>query len=360
MASSSTARAMAGSEAFRTRLLCTPDEVRAGLPALEAFQDSLGGVHLWQRPAWVRCRPLDTFWLALTEDGAGWVRAASLWRVRRLPAGLGWTARADRGPVAVDTDALAVHLDQLEDLWPRGLIQYRVSPMLEREAAAPVAAVLAARGLRPELKDPGVYAATIVLDLEPAPDALRAGFRRSLKTQLNKGRRAGVEVARTAEPAAVEAFVALHDAMAARRGLAPLGTAMQSALPRLLAGARSPLTLFIARHGGEVVAGILLVAAGDRIIYEWGATSEAPAHRSLPLSHMLHWEAIQWARSAGFRWYDFGGYWEDRGDSDPINRFKTGFSKTVQRLLPEHVRVRRPLVAGVLRTAVALHRLARR
>ena len=135
---------------------------------------------------------------------------------------------------------------------------------------------------------------------------------------------------------------------------------MQSALPRLLAGSTSPLTLFMARHGGEVVAGILLVAAGDRIIYEWGATSEAPGHRSLPLLHMLHWEAIQWARSAGFRWDDFGGYREDRGDSDPINRFKTGFSRTVQRLLLEHVRVRRPLAAGVLRTAVALHRLARR
>jgi lipid II:glycine glycyltransferase (peptidoglycan interpeptide bridge formation enzyme) len=60
---------------------------------------------------------------------------------------------------------------------------------------------------------------------------------------------------------------------------------------------------------------------------------------------MLHWHAILWARENGYRYYDFGGYWEVRGDADPINRFKTGFSKEIQRFVPEHVLLIKPLAA---------------
>ena len=55
----------------------------------------------------------------------------------------------------------------------------------------------------------------------------------------------------------------------------------------------------------------------------------------LPIGHGLQWKAIQWAKEAGFRSYDFGGYDRARGNEFSINQFKLGFSKMIEPLIPE-------------------------
>lgn len=63
----------------------------------------------------------------------------------------------------------------------------------------------------------------------------------------------------------------------------------------------------------------------------------------MPLSHILHWEGIQLAKKEGYRRYDFGGYWDEAGDCNPINRFKLGFSKQIDQITGQYIYTVKPL-----------------
>jgi lipid II:glycine glycyltransferase (peptidoglycan interpeptide bridge formation enzyme) len=85
-----------------------------------------------------------------------------------------------------------------------------------------------------------------------------------------------------------------------------------------------------------LVGGNLMVPFGRKLLLEWGAFSEAPKFRKYPLAHLADWESIVWARNNGFQTLDFSGYWLDRGEDDPINHYKSGFSKTIIGVTPEY------------------------
>ena len=114
--------------------------------------------------------------------------------------------------------------------------------------------------------------------------------------------------------------------------------------------------LFISQHDGRQVAGIALMPAGNRVIYEWGFSGSDPGDRKLPLSHRLHWEAMCWARKSGFQFYDMGGFWVDRGDQDPINRFKLGFSSEIQPVLGEYFFPLSPILGRLTEAAIRARR----
>lgn len=325
------------------------------------YRDRIGGfleqqadLHFYQTLEWYRCsaRSHDMFFV-LTMSGDK-ILASSLVRRRRLPGLSRAIYKIERGPVAADVLALGEHLEHVQDAIAGDAVLIAISPFHHGASVAEFVQALSGRGWRPSPRVLAPYESTIVVDLSQEIDRLRAGFRRSLKTQLNRGPRFGVEVHRSNDAAAFDTFVTQHNAMAHRRGLAPIHEDVAKGLREICVDPAGPVELFTAHYEGEQVAGICLFGSGNRVIYEWGVSSEAAAHRQLPLTHMLHWGAVQWAQQAGFRYYDFGGYWDERGDTDPINRFKTGFSKEKQHFVPEHVLAVRPLLAMAYQAAAQL------
>jgi len=315
--------------------------------SLDTFLASQQDLHFLQSLGWYGCRDgLNSFYCATMR--AGRVVAASLVRARRIP-GTGLTVyRVERGPVAATPEDLDVHLRLMCDDLRRDAALVSVSPHYYGARGEAYESVLKSGGWRRMPTILSNYQATIVVNLTEDIEQIRGKLRRSLRTQLNRGARLGIQIKEGSDASAIATFVEQHDAMARRRGLAPIPGEVTRCLGDRSDSARSLLRLLIAEYEGQQIAGILLVRAGDRAIYEWGVTSEEEGHRQLPLSHMLHWEAIGWAKSAGYHYYDLGGYWEERGDEDPINRFKTGFSKEVQRFVPEYYYPMRPLLAGAL------------
>lgn len=321
---------------------------------IKGFLEQQTDLHFFQSLDWYRCsvRTHELFFILTMSDNE--IQASSLVRRRRLPGLSRAVYKIERGPVATDASTMGEHLGHVLEAVSGDAVLLAVSPFRHGATLQKFAQELSGRGWRPSPRVLAPYETSIVFDLSRDLGQLRAGLRRSLKTQINRGSRLGVEVNRTNDAAAFDVFVTQHNEMAHRRGLTPILPEIGHGLRELCVQPDGPVQLFTAHYQGEQVAGICLLCTGDRAIYEWGVSSEAAAHRQLPLTHMLHWSAVQWAQQAGFRYYDFGGYWEERGDADPINRFKTGFSKEKQHFVPEHVFAVRPLLAKVYQMVARL------
>ncbi len=88
--------------------------------------------------------------------------------------------------------------------------------------------------------------------------------------------------------------------------------------------------LLVANFQNKMLAGGIFMGFGDSFTYVHGAS--ANDHRDLMAPYFLHWRAIQFAKSQGYRYYDFGGINpDDEKDFDfkaswaGITRFKRGF-----------------------------------
>lgn len=63
--------------------------------------------------------------------------------------------------------------------------------------------------------------------------------------------------------------------------------------------------ILFATYQGEIVSTLLLVNFGDTVIYKKGGWTGK--HANLHPNELLHWEAIQWSKRKGYRYYDFEG-----------------------------------------------------
>lgn len=79
--------------------------------------------------------------------------------------------------------------------------------------------------------------------------------------------------------------------------------------------------LWRAEYQGEILAMAIIVKYGDMATYVHGASSNSS--RQLMAPHLLHWEAMKSAKSAGLKYYDFYGVDERRWPG--VSRFKFGF-----------------------------------
>ncbi|MFB3818317.1 MAG: lipid II:glycine glycyltransferase FemX [Candidatus Methylomirabilales bacterium] len=145
--------------------------------------------------------------------------------------------------------------------------------------------------------------ATALLDLGKDPEALLAGMHPRTRYNVRLGLRRGV-VVRQGTAADVPLYCRLMAATGQRQGFAPEPETYIAELHRLLAP-RGWLALFVAEYQGEPVSAALAVCFGDTVCYKRGAWSGSQGkHRP---NEALQWEMIQWARSKGYRHYDFEG-----------------------------------------------------
>jgi lipid II:glycine glycyltransferase (peptidoglycan interpeptide bridge formation enzyme) len=86
------------------------------------------------------------------------------------------------------------------------------------------------------------------------------------------------------------------------------------------------LKLLLARHEGDLLAGIIVAIHGLGATYLYGASSDAK--RNLMPAYALQWEAIRLSRRLGCRTYDLFGIPPSPDPGHPMHglyRFKTGF-----------------------------------
>ena len=89
--------------------------------------------------------------------------------------------------------------------------------------------------------------------------------------------------------------------------------------------------LLLAKHDGQLIAGLILLYYGRTAWYMYGASSDQDRH--LMPNHLLQWEAIKTARTAGCVRYDMWGAPDQFDESDSmwgVYRFKLGFGSVTR------------------------------
>ncbi|MBI5037592.1 MAG: peptidoglycan bridge formation glycyltransferase FemA/FemB family protein [Candidatus Kerfeldbacteria bacterium] len=102
--------------------------------------------------------------------------------------------------------------------------------------------------------------------------------------------------------------------------------------------------VFIAEYEGMALAANIVLHAGDMATYVHGASSDR--ERSVMAPYLLQWQQILDAKTAGLKWYDFGGVGSaEAGTQDRwagITRFKQGFGGTPMNYIGAHTLILRP------------------
>jgi lipid II:glycine glycyltransferase (peptidoglycan interpeptide bridge formation enzyme) len=189
---------------------------------------------------------------------------------------------------------------------------------------------------------------TILVDLQPDPESIWSRFRSNTRNRIRLAEKLGVEV-RVGGAEDVASFIRLAEETAARHGLRR--DSRQYALAWRHFGATGDLRVYLARTEGMELAGLMVFVCGPNATYLWGASAGAPEARRFNPNQLLHWTAMQWARTRGCTTYDLHGvpdydepaleaeYSRQTGGKWSLYRFKRGFGGRVHRHLGTYDRV---------------------
>jgi len=190
---------------------------------------------------------------------------------------------------------------------------------------------------------------TLLVDLRPTADEIWASFRSNTRNRVRLAEKLGVQV-RVGGEADLPASERMFERMTARHGLRTASAdAFQLAARHF--GAGGMMRLYMAQGGDMDLAGIIVFVWGGTATYLWGASSDDESARRFNPNQLLHWTAMQWARTRGCETYDMFGipdhdedtleaeYGRQTGGMWNLYRFKRGFRGTVHRHLGTFDRV---------------------
>ena len=312
-----------------------------------AFLDSQDTSHPFQFPQWMESNsrsPQSETWYALGRLNSTLTSFASC-GVQR-PAGPRVPAKAlviNRGPVCDDLDRWRETLDELARIArDRRLIYVDAAP--ERVLSDP------GTSLFPAPWSPIVAArVSLRLDLARNEDEIFAAFRKVARYEVRRAERAGVHATKASSEEEARKFLDLYLRLAKRKAFAADSPEFVRVILKWLQAEAERGVLFLAWHEDVPIGGAVVVRAGRRCWYVWGASEE---HRNFSAGHLLQWQAIRWAKSQGCAEYDFGGY--TPGAKSGPAWFKKGFGGTTLRFVPTHRLVLRQAQYRILNMATSL------
>lgn len=178
------------------------------------------------------------------------------------------------------------------------------------------------------------------LDLAASPDRLRAGLSRRLRTWTNRWDSRGITVrAGTEDDLPVLARMVANSGQ--HQGFMPMS---EDYLRTLVTELGDAAVLFVGELEGRPVAAALFTRCAGVLRLRFAGMDRDDAVGRYNVPAAVQWHAIRWARSAGLRWFDFGGIsveaadlLDDGGRRDElrgVDRFKAGFGGELYRCPP--------------------------
>ena len=304
----------------------------------DAFVDSVPGGQYVQTSAWAEVKATVGWQAAriVVRERQAVVAGCQL-LIRPVPL-LGAIASVPRGPVALEhgPDLLHVVLSAVDRLArERRLALCQVQPPRESEA---MTRALTAHGFRPsELA--AAPTTTVRIDLDRPQDEIWRSMRPGVRSNIGKARRRGVHV-RSGGDDDMDAFHSLVLASSGRQGFSTYPRHYYEAIWCGF-GRGDRARILLAEHQGRPLAGLLLVGYGDTVTYVMGGWSGE--RTGIHPTELAHWAGIEWARTGGYKYYDFGGIdvavanailagEVRRRDVGGVAAFKLGFGGEVARL----------------------------
>lgn len=316
-----------------------------------AFLDSQDTAHPFQFPQWTEAGGIGGPSLCCLWRNANALAAYASGGVQR-PAGTRVPLRAlviNRGPVCDDVERWPETLD--------GLVRIAKVQKFIYVDAAPERLISDSSGVffSTAWKSLGGERASLRLDLTPGEDEIFVGFRKVTRYEVRRAEKAGIRLATASAKEDSERFLDLYLRVAKRKGFAADAPEFVREILKWLQAEPGRGRLFLAWHQDVAAAGAVVVRAGRRCWYVWGASEQS---RNFSAGHLLQWNAIQWAKAQGCTEYDFGGY-TPGAESGPA-WFKEGFGGKVVRLVPTHRLVLRQAQYRLLQVASSARRKLRK
>jgi len=141
--------------------------------------------------------------------------------------------------------------------------------------------------------------ATFAKSIVGDPDANLRALPAKRRYMIRKGAQRGLETRRGWEPLAE--FYETYAINCRRLGAPPFPRRLFEAIRDRFGPAAELLTV---RHGGRLVAGVLSLFHGDRVLPYYSAS--LPEARPLAVNDLMYWELMRGAGLSGYRVFDFG------------------------------------------------------
>lgn len=224
---------------------------------------------------------------------------------------------ADRAPLLADDEAAAQSLiEQAIALARRERVRY-----LElRTGETPLLAG------RDDVVASDLYVRWLI-PLAGGPDTVWKAIHKPVQRQIKKAQKTSVTVRLAEQRDDVLAYHRLHLLTRTRKHGMPAQPARFFLELWDTYAASGAVRLLLAEHEGVVVAGMVLLGAGDTLRYAYGASDTAAL--ALAPNNLLMWEAIQRGCALGYRTLDLG---RTARDNEGLMQFKRGWGATAEPL----------------------------
>lgn len=224
------------------------------------------------------------------------------------------------GPMAHVT-----HPDLNESLWKRFLIEFhgfcmrnrivtefvRLHPFLKNHEPLSEAAE--------EVRKSGIV---IYIDLTAGEDIIWKNMKKANRNSIARAKRENVEVYRTESSADIDEFAEMYNETMDRRNARKIYYFPREFYHLLFEKLGENVSLFLARHEGQIVSGSLFLSRGSYSHYFLSGTRQE-AH-SPGATNLLLYEAAIWAKKQGYTVFNLGGGY---AVNDSLFRFKASFSE---------------------------------
>jgi lipid II:glycine glycyltransferase (peptidoglycan interpeptide bridge formation enzyme) len=245
-----------------------------------------------------------------------------------------------KGPVADDPQALLTGLKALKKYArERQLCSVHITPQINEKLASSVTQGCGSFGFYPvAARSPTM---TLRLNVCSDMDRIAARFHKGTRYEVNRAYRIGINVRRAKTEADFLSFYRVYERRALHKGWSPLPIESFTTLSERVQMAPKHGAVFLSEYKGEVLGGALLLRAGPRVHYVYGAVAEDIGN--LPGLYPVFHRAIEWAKEIGCTEFDFGGYGSSGVAS--VRRFKEGFGGEVRTFPPAYCLSIAPLVS---------------
>lgn len=167
------------------------------------------------------------------------------------------------------------------------------------------------------------------LDTIPPEETLRQNLRKKHRQHINNFATKGGLIHEADDEAGLKEFYGLMTELSIRKGF-PVRS--YEYYQKLRSGFGEDIKILLARHEGQLLAGVMSLMYGNKCWYMHGATVEGKGN--LHPAEGLHWEMVRWAQNRGGIFYDLGGTGTEYPPKEdnpnyPLYHFKKGFNAEI-------------------------------
>ena len=153
--------------------------------------------------------------------------------------------------------------------------------------------------------DDGKSHRTLIMDLTPALQEIRANMDRRWRRSLNQAEKKKLEVIQGEEEALFDEIKKIQSEMSIRKGVTDLGDVEQLKKVQRYLPLEYKLKVILCRLNGENHYGAIFSAIGNTAVYLVGATSNAGLKSRS--SFINHWTFIKWLKQKKIHYYNLNG-----------------------------------------------------